>query len=265
MELFAKKFSFGNQELSSEYALVAFNDPGTTKETALQITTNKSSITPYRPQVSLYGVQYEDVMKFEVSIIRCDHDSFTTDEIDNFYAWILAPTIYQTFTITDYPDTNYHQRIIYYAICTGHDEFRIGTQIKGLKFYFECDAPYGYAPVETANFTSASTTTITINNTSDETQIDYYPIINLKSNSTGEVTIKTDRYPDEIMKLQVLQSQELTIDNESGTITDNMDMFSFEDDFNLTWIHLAPGENKISITGNVTGSFECTYIRKRGV
>lgn len=264
MDLFAKNFSFGNQELSSEYALVAFDDPGTAKETALQTTTNKSSITPYRSQVSLYGVQYEDVIKFEVSIIRCDQDTFKTEEIDTFYSWILSPITYQPFTITDYPDTNYHQGIVYYAICIGYEEFRIGTQVKGLKFYFECDAPYGYAPTETTNFSSTASTTIKINNTSDEL-VDYYPLIKIKSNATGKVTLKTDKYPSEVMELQVLQDQELTIDNESGTITDNMELFSFEDDFNLTWIHLAPGENTITITGNVTGSIECTYIRKRGV
>ena len=67
------------------------------------------------------------------------------------------------------------------------------------------------------------------------------------------------------MILKVLQRQKLTIDNAAGTIVDNMNMFRFEDDFNLTWIHLRHGENKISITGNVSGTIQCSFIRKRGI
>lgn len=264
MDLFAKSFTFAGTTLSDEYFICTFESPSTTYESSIKRSTNTSDITPYRSTTFLYGSQYQDVMKFNVSLTKPDKSIFSPSEVDSLVNWLLGPMTYQDFTVLDFDGEKYHENIIYHAFCTGYDTFRVGTAINGMIFSFECDAPYGYAPTETTNFSSTTSTTIKINNTSDEL-VDYYPLIKIKSNATGKITLKTDKYPSEVMELQVLQNQELAIDNESGTITDNMELFSFEDDFNLTWIHLAPGENTITITGNVTGSIECTYIRKRGV
>ena len=41
-------------------------------------------------------------------------------------------------------------------------------------------------------------------------------------------------------------------------------MFDFEDT-NLEWLHLAPGINTITVSGNITGSIEFQCVRKRGI
>lgn len=263
MNLFAKSFTFGGKSLSADYYMCAFEDEGVIKETALRTETNKTVLTPYRSQLSLYGIQYENPITFEISIIRADEAAFTISEISEFYNWLLSPITYQDFTVQDFDGEDYHKDIIYHSICIGHDEFRIGTAVKGLKFYFECDAPYGYTSTISTPFSVNDI--VTIDNTSDETQIDIYPLITLSCNAREQVTIYNSVYPNEKMTLQVLQGQKLTIDNAAGIIVDNTNMFSFENDFNLTWVHLRHGENKISITGNVSGTIQCSFIRKRGI
>ena len=263
MDLFAKSFSFAGTTLADKYYICTFETPSKTLESAIKRTVNKTKIIPYRSSTSLYGVQYQDVMKFNISLTKPDKSIFSPSEVDSLVDWLLGPTTYQNLTILDFDGENYHENIIYHAICTGYDTFRVGTGINGRIFSWECDAPYGYSPTTSTPFTANDI--VSINNTSDETQIDYYPIITLSCNATEQVIIYNSVYPEEKMILKVLQGQKLTIDNAAGTIIDNMNMFRFEDDFNLTWIHLAPGDNKLSITGNVTGSIECAYIRKRGV
>ena len=138
MNLFAKSFTFGGKSLSADYYMCAFEDEGVIKETALRTETNKTVLTPYRSQLSLYGIQYENPITFEISIIRADEAAFTISEISEFYNWLLSPITYQDFIVQDFDGEDYHKDIIYHSICIGHDEFRIGTAVKGLKFYFEC-------------------------------------------------------------------------------------------------------------------------------
>lgn len=263
MNLLAKSFAFDGMSLPEGYVLCSFESVDTKKETAIKLDTNKSKITPFRSQTSLYSVQYKDVITFSTSLMKCNHEKLTDDEYNSLTQWLLSPIVYRPFNVIDYPGITYHQNVVYNAICVGYDEFVINGDIYGLTFNFECDSSYGYSPEQSYDFTG--NTPLVINNKTEELSEDIYPEIELHCNSTEGVAIKNNSYPEEMMTLKVLEGQTLTIDNKHGLIKDNLDMFNFGTDTNLMWIHLAPGINSITVFGDVTGTIKYRYVRKRGI
>lgn len=263
MNLMAESFTFNGVSLPKGYVLCAFESVDTIHETSIKLNTNKSKITPFRPQASLYNVQYKDVIAFSVSLMKCNSEKISDNEYISLTEWLLSPVTYCSFTVIDYPEITYHQNVIYNAICVGYDEFVVNGNVYGLTFSFECDSPYGYSPEQSYDFTG--NTPFMINNKTEELSEDIYPEIELHCNSTEGVAIKNNSYPEEMMTLKVLEGQTLTIDNKHGLIKDNLDMFNFGTDTNLMWIHLAPGINSITVFGDVTGTIKYRYVRKRGI
>lgn len=261
MNLMAESIIFNGKMLPVGFVLCSFEPLDTTRETGIKLTTNKSAITPFRNKTNLYSVQYTDVLKFSISLIKCSGEKISDYEYRELVEWLTSPVTYCPLTVVDFPDIYYHSDVIYYAVCTGYNEFVV-DDIYGLTFNFECDSPYGYSPIQSYEFTGG--TSVKVINLSEELYKDIYPTVTLTCKSTETVTIKNDQYPDEVMSLKVLKGQVLTIDNENGLITDSIDMFDFEDT-NLEWLHLAPGINTITVTGNVTGTIEFQCVRKRGI
>lgn len=263
MNLMAESIIFNGKMLPVGFVMCSFESSDTTRETGIKLITNKSTLTPFRNKVNLYSVQYEDVLKFSISLIKCNGEKISDYEYMELVDWLTSPVTYCPLTVIDFPDVSYHSEVIYYVVCTGYDEFVV-DDVYGLTFNFECDSPYGYSPMQTYNFTGG--TPVKINNLSEELHKDIYPVVTLTCKSTETVSIKNDQYPDEVMELKVLKGQTLTIDNESGMFTDSFKIFTFDElDFNLTWLHLAPGINNITVSGNVTGTIEFQCVRKRGI
>ena len=263
MNLMAESIIFNGKMLPVGFVLCSFESSDTTRETGIKLTTNKSALTPFRNKVNLYSVQYEDVLKFSISLIKCNGEKISDYEYMELVDWLTSPVTYCPLTVIDFPDVSYHSEVIYYAVCTGYNEFVV-NDVYGLTFNFECNAPYGFSPTQIYKFSGG--TPIKINNLTEEFSTDIYPVVTIDCKSTETITIRNDQYPDEVMSLDVLKGQTLTIDNESGMFTDSFKIFTFDElNFNLTWLHLAPGINTITVSGNVTGSIEFQCVRKRGI
>lgn len=266
MNVYGKSFSF-NGINSSKYdvVLVGFNGAETERTTGINYTTNKTELTPFKSVTNIYNKKYDDVLRFDISICKSDGKSFTEQERREIVAWITSPVQYALFTIDDcqYDENPYHKDIEYFCTSTNYTEF-VTLGVKGLTFSMECNAPYGFSKEEVTLFDSLNNVVI-INNTSDELTSDYYPIIELKSNFNGEVTISNNNFPSEIMRLNLLQGQEIVINNKYGDVTDNLELFDYSTDTNLVWLRLSSGENIITITGDVVGKIKCRYVRKVGI
>lgn len=261
IDLIAKSFTYNGRSLDSKYALGSFDTNDILKETSIKYNTNKTAITPFRSRVGLYSTQFADVLTFEVTILKCNNELLTETEIVDLVDW-LTPMVYHDFIVVDFPESTYHKNIIYHAVSLGYDEYIAQGGIVALKFYFECDAPYGFAPEVTYEFTGG--VPITIDNKKDD-YMDTYPVIHMTCGSREEVSFRNNQYPEEVMKLQVKSGQVLTIDTQLGIIEDTLDIFDFGKDTNLVWLHLAKGTNIITITGNVTGTITYQNLRKRGI
>ena len=264
MSVFGKKFTF-NGTSSDKYNLVmcAIDSVDITRETALNLTLNKGELNPYRDTPNLYSSQYADVLKFDMTILKCDTSLISPAEEREIIDWLTSPLSYSLLTIDDDDTSNgYHEDVEYFVKAINISEIVPQGDVTGLTVSFECNAPYGFSPLQTTAFSSTSSTTISIENISDELYKDYYPTIFLKAGATGTVTFKNNKYPDQIMEVKVNNAQQLTIDCQNGDIDDNTGLFDYETGTNLVWLRLAHGINQITITGNCTGEFRCRYIRK---
>lgn len=267
MNLYGKNFTF-NGINSSKYDFVVceFDTPDLITDTAISSVINKSELTPFRNVVNTYTRTYEDVLKFTISICKPNGEAFQEMERREIVGWITSPKYPVLLTVED-DDSDYNDNIEYFCQCTAYSEFRPNGDICGLIFKMECNAPYGFSPEEVTPFDIIDTDIIQINNTSDEWNDDYYPIIEITGKSSGiqSVLLFNDRYPDNILKLNIKNGQHLVIDNFQGDISDNTNTFNYSEDTNLKWIKLKHGINNITINGNVSGCFRCRYIRKVGI
>lgn len=270
MNVFGKSFEFDG--VSSDVyniMLCSFDIQDNIRSSSISYTVLSGDITPSRPVPNFYNKKYADLLKFKIEICKkCEtNETFTTEEQRKLIRWLTSPIDYRKFKIVDYEDCDYHVGIDYYCMCTNYGETVIKDNIVGMFFEFQCNAPYAFMEEEVIEFisTSSTSTTLIIDNKSDELEEDYYPVIELTGTATGVVTITNNMYPDEIMELNVLNGQTLCINNDESDISDNMDSFNYATDTNLVWLRLVCGNNTITITGDCTGYFKCSYPRKVGV
>lgn len=266
MNVYGKSFSYaGKRSTDYEVILCSFEIPDTMHDTAINLTVNKSELSPNRNVVNYYNRKYTDVLKFSIGICKCQGEKFLEAERREIVGWLTSLKGYHLFHVQDFTDSNYHQDIDYFATCVGYKEFIPNSDINGLSFDFECNAPYGFTPEEITNFDIAATGTLTINNTSDEWNEDYYPVMEIEGKATETITITNAAYPKTVIELKIKNGQRLLIDNQNGDITDNVGIFDYSTDTNLKWLRLKHGENVITIDGNVKGCIKCRYIRKVGI
>lgn len=264
MNIYGNNFTYDNIPASRfNVMLCSFEPPPETRETAIARTILRGETGPYRDVPNFYAAKYTDVLKFDAALIKCDGSPLTSSERREIVAWLTGPATPAWLTIDDED----HKGIEYRALCLGYSEYRPDSQLRGLLFNFECDAPYGYSPEEMIEFqaTPDAPATFTIQNTSDERRADYYPILEIKAGATGTVTIKNSVYPEDILELSLINGQQLTIDNRQGLIEDPMGMFDYGNDTNLQWLRLAYGANTLTVTGSASGCVRCRYIRKVGI
>ena len=264
--VFGKSFEFDS--ISSDtynVVLCSFDTVDISKDTGINYDIQSGDITPNRPVANYYNKKYNKPMEFQVEICKpCGSvNYFTTEEQRQIIRWITSPVDYRKFTVVS--NNGYHDGIEYFAICTEYQEKVVNDKIIGLYFSFQCNAPYGYYTEQITTFDTSANTEITIDNYSDELEIEYYPVIELTAGQTGTVTITNSAYPDKVMELSVKNGQTLIIDNNACDITDNIGLFSYDTDTNLKWISLVNGNNTLIITGTATGKIKCRYPRKVGI
>lgn len=268
MNVFGKLFEFDGVS-SDKYGvmLCSFETSNNTKETAISYNLNIGDITPNRPVANYYNKQYKQPLEFKITLSKiCNENKrFSIEEQRKIIRWITSPVNFRKFKICDYNGNMYHYAIEYYCICIDYQEVIINDNLVGMIFSFQCNAPYGFYKEDITKFISTTSTSIIINNYSDEREMVYYPKIEVTGISTGDITICNNAIPDKIMELSLHNGQTLCIDNELCDITDNTNQFKYSTDTNLVWIGLLPGKNEITITGSAQGQFVCRYPRKVGI
>jgi len=269
MAIYGQYFTYDGRTLDTSYILVSLEPKNTTAATGLGRTIRKGEISPFRPVPNFYGTQYSDVLIFDFSIIRTDGNPFTQAETRDLNAWLTSPNSPRKFILKDYGGCDVHENLEYFGLISDHSAFVPDMAPCALNFTFTCSSPYPHAAEEIVTADVTGTQTIELNNTSDEYEWDYYPFVELTAHESGFVTIDNETL-DLGCEYKVYAGQRLMIDNARCTITDSftapdLHLFRFEDDFNLCWLRLAHGLNRVTVHGNCTCVFKCRYPRKAGI
>ena len=81
--------------------MCAIDSVDITRETALNLTLNKGELNPYRDTPNLYSSQYADVLKFDMTILKCDTSLISPAEEREIIDWLTSPLSYSLLTIDD--------------------------------------------------------------------------------------------------------------------------------------------------------------------
>lgn len=267
MQAFGERFTY-NGKSSEDFDLILVNVG--TEEGSSSLLSRQSihtDMTQSRPKINDKGTKYSNVLSFPVSLIKKDKKPLEPEEIRSITTWLTGPRYARPLNIiAEGTRDEIYDGLTYYGKFVGRfDFFMVGNTRYGFTCNFECNAPYPYL-IQSFNYSSASTQTINLNNTSDELEIPLYPTLTITPHSDGLISIdnKTDALQDPTT-LRCFHNNTVTIDCNRKIITDSLgNPYDFQY-FNLTWFELLPGNNDILLSGNFDLKITCEFPRKVGV
>lgn len=196
--------------------------------------------------------------------MKCDGREIPQSVARKIVSWITSPQTYLPLTVQDFPDTDYHSGIVYFAICTGYTPLRPRhpSENRGYTFHFECNAPYGFSEKKVYGFDTSISTVLDINVDSDDIERYIYPKISINPTESGEIILLNSAFPGEEFKINAIKGNNLEIDGETGIISDFAAVLNYDHDTNLVWPQLANGINTITISGSCIGEVSFREPRK---
>ena len=262
MALFAHSFNFnGTSSETCQLRLVGFdNDSPLT--TLYEKSVIKGDIHIHHPIPVRKGMKYSDVLKIQISVVKEDGSVITDSELRRIRRWLNGCNEPKRLYFTGC-ENEIFESVDYYGNFISVERFEPTCETYGLKLVFENIAPYAFAKEETHAYTCTDSLNIQLENTSDEINEDYYPVVKIKSNATQTVTLVNHSDNERALTIYMYRDQILTFYNQDKYIEDNTGIFKM-DDWNLTWFRLRPGMNDISITGNCIVDISCAYPRLAG-
>lgn len=154
--------------------------------------------------------------------------------------------------------------IYYNCVFTDETVIMAGDGCHGWKCTLQCDSGFAWEEKKTLSFQNLKDgQMIRINNTSDE--IGYLkPSLSITAGSTAVIQIQNLDDNNNTLRFDSLRPADLIQIDEFGQITSNSSSINWYDHFNRRRLFLVNGENRLSITGNIT-KLEITYQNKRRI
>ena len=236
----------------------------------------KGGKTKFRARSNHYGTKYTDDITFSIVIMKnpCNVTNqndlyFTSSDVRKINAWLTSPQYPAKLIIED---EYYDEEIEYHALINDLT-VETGGNLHELVYSVETDSPYGLSPkysVTTVSTSSASSS-ITIDNKSDELETCMYPVITVEPTAHGEITITNTTDNNRSMTFTALRNNTITIDSQRRIFVDYVGgLLSFED-IGITDVsqikfpRLLPGKNVFTIKGNAEVTITYQEARKVGV
>ena len=266
MSFYARNFIY-DSIISSEYGLTISSDNDSSVSGA-DVELHTQSIYR-RPKAYLLGVQQTPVLSMPIYITV--PLSLSSTESSVISRWLFGRTSYKRLQIIQY-DMQY---VYYNCIFTSPQIERVGNVIRGYRSKIVCDSPFAWEFPKTITYSYDGNTAyddICINNTSDND--DYtYPEISFSINAYGGglSIINTSDNNRKFVFYGLDANEVMTVNNDTQVISSSTGenrLPNFNDgattpsDF-YKWLRYVPGENRLSIEGNISSlSLTHQFARK---
>lgn len=217
----------------------------------------KNEITMSRPIANHFGIKYDDVLSFPVTIVKCNGDYFTRDEISKINKYLTSAKTPKLLRVED--EDNYFDEgadVIDYFGCFTNVEFKSVGDTAGIKYTFTCNAPYGFSKPKSHIFSNNNLSGNVVIN-SDETEEYIYPTYTIKTLSDGEVTVNNVTDNNSKMTYTLEKNCIYEFNSYLCTVKKNGENIFLEDvglvdDVGyIYWLRLVDGVNKLQFTGDV--------------
>ena len=273
MAIFGKYFEFNGKSSKDFDLMIASFDAVDEVPMGLSRTVDTGEMNWYRYSVNHYGARYDNVLEFEVTVIKsvCNYNKrmqFTRNEIREINAWLTSPLFPKLFHMYDYDDQYFADEYIDYFVTISDVNTKYIGDIVGLTFTLKCDCPFGYS--QEKRLLINTNELFTINNTSDELEGSIYPqlIVHPMDNKSVTISNLTQNKSFTFTPLGAndtiyIDCQNMTIKDKLGTLIPLYDL-SVIDPVDVYWFELVSGENKILMVGNATIEIVWREYRKVG-
>ena len=278
MDKTCKYFTYDGRS-SEDFGIILGSEDGAINEVPMGLSrsSGKSDITRYRLVPNHSGTSYDEVLEFEICLIKnpCqgrsqDDMKFTRAQISEINAWLTSPRFPQLLHFVDFDDSIKDDMYIdYFAVFTNVTSVANGD-IHELKFTVTCNAPFAFSQeYKRVIDASSGSAECHINCTTDERQMDVYPVITIEPLATGIVTIENSTQ-GKSLSVECLNDNIVSIDNEKLKISDltgkliKLSDLGLMDIGNLYWFSLSYGVNDIKITGEAKVTITYREYRKVG-
>lgn len=208
---------------------------------------------------TLYGTKYTSVANVKITVIKQNGEDFYLQECRDAYRWLTGNPE------ASWMDLYVGDEVKYRLLCTIQDvkPQKLDARTVGLNIYCESLSPWAYSPLVTLPYSISGSTTIEINNESD----DLYTPVYMKTvyeNTSGNSLVINNTSIGEKTEISNLDINEVvTLDN-NMMITSDKPSKVFGNSFNFTWPRLKAGINELNITGTGDITFEYCYAIKMG-
>lgn len=216
-----------------------------------------------RPNVYLLGVKQTPTLSIPISVTV--KKELTANQSSEISKWLFGHQTYKKLQIIQ-PDMEY---VYYNCIFQNPSVIKIGNITRGFTATAVCDSPFAwqYPRKEMFTFDDYSVyQNIMINNLSDSSDY-YYPKIEVRANIFGgsfEITNNSDK--GRLFGVSnLLPNEGIIIDNSLQTITNTAgeNRIGTLTYYNYKWFRYAPGENYLTIRGNISYlGFTNTFPKK---
>lgn len=190
---------------------------------------------PFLKKVKTTKNKYGEMLTATLSIVKNPCDSryiYTQNEANGIYRW-LNRMEFASFTPI-YEDENWSQ-VFYHAFFNVSTK-RIGNDIVGFDLEMITDAPFAYYKEMVFSKTAVtSSNTLAFNDSSDEAGYQY-PIVTIKCNAAGTLTLSNAADPDnDVVVKNCLKNEVITFSGDTKSIFSSVAHTTLYDDFNYKY------------------------------
>ena len=190
---------------------------------------------PFLKKVKTTKNKYGEMLTATLSIVKNPCDSryvYTQNEANGIYRW-LNRMEFASFTPI-YEDENWSQ--VFYHASFNVSTKRIGNDIVGFDLEMITDAPFAYYKEMVFSKTAVtSSNTLAFNDSSDEAGYQY-PIVTIKCNAAGTLTLSNAADPDnDVVVKNCLKNEVITFSGDTKSISSSVAHTTLYDDFNYKY------------------------------
>lgn len=143
---------------------------------------------------------------------------------------------------------------------------KIANKVAGIILQMECDSQFAWSKEFEAVYDVKAGECITLYNTSDDLNSYLLPKVMIIPKSTIErleiINLSDKNWTTTIKNIG--RNETITMDSHYGILLSSNNKRTFADDFNMHFIRLVAGENKIQINSDITIDFKFRLPRKVG-
>lgn len=264
MSVYHNSFSYlgKNSKNDFDWLIAHFSDGADSGETETFLSTSAVYSDSFDgTRQKFYGAKYDSVAETQITVIKQDGTDFGVEDNRKALRWLTGSR--QATWMDLYIDDEVKYRLL--GRVKNVSQYKMDARVVGLVITFESVSPYGYSSSQTISQSLTGTETLTVPCDSDDLYSYVYvntTFVNTASN--GSLKIANETTGDDPTEVTGLAVNEVIKISDNMVITSDKQEKTFGDTFNFVFPRFAAGDNRLTISGKGTITFEYIYPVKLG-